>query len=200
VVSQGHRASEVITRVRALIKNSPSHKSVLNANELIKDILVLVRPQLEREQIELRIDLSPDLPSISGDSVQLQQVVLNLVLNTIQAMDNQEGGLKELVVTSCREPANEIIISIRDSGVGIDANQFEHLFQPFFTTKPAGTGMGLAICRSIVESHGGRIWFKPYVNHGATFQFCLPTITADEEKDALCLLSSLIPQPKPVSL
>jgi C4-dicarboxylate-specific signal transduction histidine kinase len=128
IVRQGHRASEVITRIRALIKKGPSQTRVLNANELIEEILDLLRPQLERQQIALRTELLPDLSSISGDSVQLQQVVLNLVLNAIQAVDKQEEALKELVLTSRRQAANEIIV--HDSGKGIDSDQLDDLFQP----------------------------------------------------------------------
>jgi signal transduction histidine kinase len=149
---------------------------VLNVNQLIEEILVLVRPQIERQHVELRTELASDLPSIAGDSVQLQQVVLNLALNAIQAMDGQEQGSRELVLVSRREGPHDIVISIRDSGKGIDAHQLDQLFQPFFTTKSGGIGMGLAISRSIVESHGGRIWVTPNVNHGATFQFSLPGV------------------------
>jgi C4-dicarboxylate-specific signal transduction histidine kinase len=128
IVRQGHRASEVITRIRALIKKGLSQTRVLNANELIEEILVLLRPQLERQQIALRTELLPGLSSISGDSVQLQQVVLNLVLNAIQAVDKQEEALKELVLTSRWQAANEIIV--HDSGKGIDSDQLDYLFQP----------------------------------------------------------------------
>ena len=176
IVKQGHRASEVITRIRALMHKGPRLTLVLNVNQLIEEILVLVRPQIERQHVELRTELASDLPSIAGDSVQLQQVVLNLVLNAIQAMDVQEQGSRELVLVSRREGPHDIVISIRDSGKGIDAHQLDQLFQPFFTTKSGGIGMGLAISRSIVESHGGRIWVTPNVNHGATFQFSLPGV------------------------
>jgi PAS domain S-box-containing protein len=176
IVKQGLRASEVVIRVRTLMRKGPRLSLVLNVNDLIEEILILVRPQIQRRQVELRTELSADLPSIAGDSVQLQQVVLNLVLNAIQAMDGQEEHSKKLTLVSRREGPHDIVISVRDSGEGIAAHQLDQLFQPFFTTKPGGIGMGLAICRSIVEAHGGRIWATSNVNHGADFQFSLPGV------------------------
>jgi C4-dicarboxylate-specific signal transduction histidine kinase len=176
IVKQGLRASEVIIRIRTLTRKGPRLSLVLNVNDLIEEILILVRPQIERRHVELRTELAADLPSIAGDSVQLQQVVLNLVLNGIQAMDRQEEHSKELILVSRREGPHDIVISVRDSGEGIPAHQLDQLFQPFFTTKPGGIGMGLAICRSIVEAHGGRIWATSNVNHGADFQFSLPGV------------------------
>jgi signal transduction histidine kinase len=176
IVKQGLRASEVIIRIRTLMRKGPRLSLVLNVNDLIEEILILVRPQIERRHVELRTELAADLPSIAGDSVQLQQVVLNLVLNGIQAMDGQEEHSKELILVSRREGPHDIVISVRDSGEGIAAHQLDQLFQPFFTTKPGGIGMGLAICRSIVEAHGARIWATSNVNHGADFQFSLPGV------------------------
>jgi PAS domain S-box-containing protein len=176
IVKQGLRASEVIIRIRTLMRKGPRLSLVLNVNDLIEEILILVRPQIERRHVELRTELAADLPSIAGDSVQLQQVVLNLVLNGIQAMDGQEEHSKELILVSRREGPHDIVISVRDSGEGIAAHQLDQLFQPFFTTKPGGIGMGLAICRSIIEAHGGRIWAISNVNHGADFHFSLPGV------------------------
>jgi PAS domain S-box-containing protein len=176
VVKQALRASEVIIRIRTLMRKGPRLSLVLNVNDLIEEILILVRPQIERRHVQVRSELATDLPSIAGDSIQLQQVVLNLVLNAIQAMDEQEEHSKELILVSRREGPHDIVISVRDSGEGIPAHQLDQLFQPFFTTKPGGIGMGLAICRSIVEAHGGRIWATSNVNHGADFQFSLPGV------------------------
>ena len=176
IVRQGLRASEVIIRIRTLMRKGPRLSLVMNVNHLIEEILILVRPQIQRRNVELRTELAADLPSIAGDSVQLQQVVLNLVLNAIQAMDGQEEHSKKLTLVSRREGPHDIVISVRDSGEGIAAHQLDQLFQPFFTTKPGGIGMGLAICRSIVEAHGGRIWATSNVNHGADFQFSLPGV------------------------
>jgi PAS domain S-box-containing protein len=176
IVKQGLRASEVIIRIRTLMRKGPRLSLVLNVNDLIEEILILVRPQIERRHVELRTELAADLPSIAGDSIQLQQVVLNLVLNAIQAMDGQEEHSKELILVSRREGPHDIVISVRDSGEGIAAHQLDQLFQPFFTTKPGGIGMGLAICRSIIEAHGGRIWAISNVNHGADFHFSLPGV------------------------
>ena len=176
IVKQGLRASEVIIRIRTMMRKGPRLSLVLNVNDLIEEILILVRPQIERRHVQLRTELATDLPSIAGDSIQLQQVVLNLVLNAIQAMDGQEEHSKELILVSRREGPHDIVISVRDSGEGIAAHQLDQLFQPFFTTKPGGIGMGLAICRSIIEAHGGRIWAISNVNHGADFQFSLPGV------------------------
>jgi len=176
IVKQALRASEVIIRIRTLMRKGPRLSLVLNVNDLIEEILILVRPQIERRHVQLRTELATDLPSIAGDSIQLQQVVLNLVLNAIQAMDGQEEHSKELILVSRREGPHDIVISVRDSGEGIAAHQLDQLFQPFFTTKPGGIGMGLAICRSIIEAHGGRIWAISNVNHGANFQFSLPGV------------------------
>jgi signal transduction histidine kinase len=158
------------------MRKGPRLSLVMNVNHLIEEILILVRPQIQRRNVELRTELAADLPSIAGDAVQLQQVVLNLVLNAIQAMDGQEEHSKKLTLVSRREGPHDIVISVRDSGEGIAAHQLDQLFQPFFTTKPGGIGMGLAICRSIVEAHGGRIWATSNVNHGADFQFSLPGV------------------------
>jgi PAS domain S-box-containing protein len=176
IAKQALRASEVIIRIRTLMRKGPRLSLVLNVNDLIEEILMLVRPQIERRLVQLRTELATNLPSIAGDSIQLQQVVLNLVLNAIQAMDGQEEHSKELTLVSRREGPHDIVISVRDSGEGIAAHQLDQLFQPFFTTKPGGIGMGLAICRSIVEAHGGRIWATSNVNHGADFQFSLPGV------------------------
>jgi PAS domain S-box-containing protein len=176
IVKQGLRASEVIIRIRTLMRKGPRLSLVLNVNDLIEGILILMRPQIERRHVNLRTELASDLPSIAGDSVQLQQVVLNLVLNAIQAMDGQEDHSKKLFLVSRHEGPHDIIISVRDSGGGIAANQLDQLFQPFFTTKPGGIGMGLTICRSIVEAHGGKIWATSDVNQGANFEFSLPGI------------------------
>jgi PAS domain S-box-containing protein len=176
IVRQGIRASEVIIRISALMRKGPRLSLVMNVNHLIEEILILVRPQIQRRNVELRTELAADLPSIAGDAVQLQQVVLNLVLNAIQAMDGQEEHSKKLTLVSRREGPHDVVISVSDSGEGIAAHQLDQLFQPFFTTKPGGIGMGLAICRSIVEAHGGRIWATSNVNHGADFQFSLPGV------------------------
>src|ERR1700722_1022145 len=176
IVRQGLRASEVIIRIRTLMRKGPRLSLVMNVNHLIEEILILVRPQIQRRNVELRTELAAGLPSIAGDSVQLQQVVLNLVLNGIQAMDGEEEHSKELILVSRREGPHDIVISVRDSGEGIAAHQLDQLFQPFFTTKPGGIGMGLAICRSIVEAHGGKIWATSDINQGANFEFSLPGV------------------------
>lgn len=172
IVREGRRAGEVIARIRAMAKKHPPRISSLDLNELIGEVLALAQEQLEQHHIAVRIDLGPN--AIEGDAVQLQQMLLNLILNAIEAMELREDGPRELLLTSRSQSNGEIVIAIHDSGVGINADQSEQLFEPFFTTKDTGIGMGLTICRSIMEAHGGRLWATPNVMGGATFYFSLP--------------------------
>jgi len=174
MVRQGHRASDVIAKTRALIKKSPPLITTLYLNQLIWEVLVLTRQQLAEHAITVRTELTADIPTVSGDSVQLQQVLANLLLNAIEATIAKKNGARELLFTSNRQGANEVVIAIQDSGIGFDPRRVEELFKPFFTTKATGLGMGLAISRSIIEAHGGRLWATSNERHGATFQFSLP--------------------------
>jgi C4-dicarboxylate-specific signal transduction histidine kinase len=174
MVRQGHRASDVIAKTRALIKKSPPLITTLYLNQLVEEVLVLTRQQVAEHAITVRTELDADIPSVSGDSVQLQQVLANLILNAIEATIEMKNGARELLLTSKLQGANEVVIAIQDSGIGIDPHHIEELFKPFFTTKASGLGMGLAISRSIIEGHGGRLWATSNEGHGATFQFSLP--------------------------
>jgi PAS domain S-box-containing protein len=174
IVKQGHRASDVIARIRALVRKSSPCISTVGLNRLIEEVLILTRHQVVELGVRVRRELAADIPPISGDSVQLQQVLMNLILNAIEATVVRNEGARELVLTSKRRGANDIVIAVHDSGTGIDPQHLDQLFEPFFTTKSTGIGMGLAISRSIVEAHGGRLWATSNEKFGATFQFSLP--------------------------
>jgi PAS domain S-box-containing protein len=172
IVNDGTRASEVISRIRALLQKGAPERVELDINQVIEEVAVLLRDELTRNHVSLRTDLGADLPRVSGDRVQLQQVVINLVMNGIEAMRSLAHLPRELFIKSARNH-NAVLIQVQDSGEGLDPQQAEHIFEPFFTTKPEGIGMGLSISRSIVESHGGRLWAESS-SKGALFQFTLP--------------------------
>jgi PAS domain S-box-containing protein len=174
IVKEGNRAAEVIGRIRSLIKKSPSQMSALDMNELINGVLVLTHHEVLKRGVSLRTELAADLPQIMGDRVQFQQVILNLLLNAIEATSEMSEGPRELLLTSQAQRPDEILIAVRDSGVGIDPGKAEQIFNPFVTTKGGGMGMGLPISRSIIERHGGRLWARANEGLGATFQFSVP--------------------------
>jgi C4-dicarboxylate-specific signal transduction histidine kinase len=178
IINEGNRASEVIKRIRALSKKTSLQKSVLGINEVIRDVLGLVGPELVRNRVLLTCELKPDLPSVFGDRVQLQQVTLNLMMNAIEAMEGVALPSRKLVVKSEISDQGQVLVSVRDTGVGLDAHQLEKVFEAFFTTKPEGVGMGLSISRTIIEAHGGRLWATLNTGPGATFQFTLPMAEA----------------------
>jgi signal transduction histidine kinase len=144
----------------------------LDVNQIIQEVITLLRNELSRNHVLLRTDLAPDLPRIPGDPVQLQQVLINLMMNAVEAMRMSTGKPRELLIRSARHPAG-VSVQVQDSGPGIDAALAGRIFEPFFTDKPEGIGMGLSISRSIVESHGGRLWTVAGTN-GALFEFTLP--------------------------
>jgi PAS domain S-box-containing protein len=180
MVRQGHRASEVISRIRALIKKGPPRIALVHMNQLVEDSLMLMRQQAAEHGVTLKMELAAELDPISGDSVQLQQVLVNLIMNAIEATSAKNNGLREVVLSSTRQETSEVAVAVRDSGIGIDPRHADQLFRPFFTTKATGLGMGLAISRSIIESHGGRLWATANERHGATFQFSLPALRMAE--------------------
>jgi C4-dicarboxylate-specific signal transduction histidine kinase len=173
VVQDATRAGEVIARLRALTTKAATHKARLDLNETIEQVVVLARAELHRHRVALRTELCRDLAPVLGDRIQLQQVLLNLFLNAIEAM-TAEARPRELVVVTADHDSTHAVVSVRDTGVGVDPELGDRLFDAFYTTKPGGMGMGLAICRSIVQDHGGRLWAEANDGPGATFRFTVP--------------------------
>ena len=178
IVKEGARASEVIGRIRGMMKKSRPQMSTLDVNELIQEVLTLTRNQIVQHGVSARTELAEGLTAVKGDAVQLQQVVLNLVMNGIEATSARSEGPREIVLKSETQEPDRIVISVSDSGVGIDPANADQIFNPFFTNKPGGMGMGLAISRSIVEAHGGKLWAESNGVAGATFHFSLPAVLA----------------------
>ena len=174
IVQDGRRASEIVNRVRLLFKKATLQRELVDLNEIIREIMLLLRSETTQFAVLARTELAADLPQVMGDRVQLQQVLMNLMMNSIDAMKDVEGT-RELAIQSQRGENGQVLISVSDSGVGLPPQQAEQIFDAFFTTKPHGTGMGLRISRSIVESHGGRLWAIDNPRRGARFCFTLPT-------------------------
>jgi C4-dicarboxylate-specific signal transduction histidine kinase len=177
IIDDGNRASEVIRRVRTLAKKTSLEKVPLEVNDVVREAILLMRRELISHQVSLRMNMAAGLSMILGDRIQLQQVIINLVMNGIEAMQSVTDRPRELVVKSGQDELGQVLISVADCGVGIAAENVDMLFDPFFTTKSSGLGMGLSICRSIVETHGGRLWAAATVPHGSLFQFTLPAGT-----------------------
>jgi C4-dicarboxylate-specific signal transduction histidine kinase len=174
IVKDATRAAGIISRIRLLFKKSTPQRELVDVNEAIREMIVLLRSEATRYNITVRMELAADLHRIMGDRVQLQQVLMNLIVNSIDAMKEADGA-RELAVKSQRTEKEEVLVSVSDTGVGLPPEQTEQIFNAFFTTKPHGTGMGLRISRSIVESHGGRLWAADNSPRGANFCFTLST-------------------------
>jgi PAS domain S-box-containing protein len=173
IIRDANRTGDVVTQMRALFKKAYTAKERLDINEAIKEIVILTQSEMGRNNVTLQLELAADLPCLMGDRVQLQQVVMNLILNAIEAMSTVEGRERDLVIRTQRGEGDEIHVAVRDSGIGLDPLSAERIFDAFQTTKPGGLGMGLSLSRSIVESHGGRLWAVSNDGPGATFQFTL---------------------------
>ena len=176
IIEAGTFASEIINRLRSLYKKTPPKRELVAINEVIGEMVLLLRGEANEYAVSIRTDLAADLPKITADRVQLQQVLMNLMLNGIEAM-KETGGV--LTVKTGRGEGGQVLISVSDTGVGLPAGRADEIFNAFFTTKPQGSGMGLAISRSIVESHGGRLWATSHDGRGATFHFTLPTAVVE---------------------
>jgi len=172
IVNDGTRASAVISRIRGLLMRGALKRTELDINRVIQDVSIFLRNELSRNRVSLRTDLASDLPPVQGDPVQLQQVLINLTMNAVEAMRSSTGRTRELLIRSGRSPEG-VLVQVQDSGPGIDAELTDRIFEPFFTTKMEGIGMGLSISRSIIESHGGQLSFVS-ASQGAVFQFTLP--------------------------
>ncbi len=168
------RASDVIDRIHSLVKGHAPRMEKLDINGAILEVVGLIQSEVVKNGITARMELAESLPHIQGDRVQLQQVILNLMINSIQAMSDLAGGERELHVTTELIASEGVRLAVRDSGPGLSAENLQRLFAPFYTTKPNGMGMGLSICRSIIENHGGRLWASQIDPQGALFQFTIP--------------------------
>jgi PAS domain S-box-containing protein len=174
IVRDGTRAGEVIGRIRALVRKMPPRRDLLDINEAIREVIALTQTEMQRSGVRLQSRLADDLPLVSADRVQLQQIMMNLVVNAIEAMASASNRSRELTVVSGTDNGNDVFVEVQDTGPGLDPEKLDRLFQSFYTTKPDGIGMGLAISRSIAEAHGGRLSAAPNQPRGAVFRFTLP--------------------------
>jgi len=177
MIAEGKRASEIVKRIRSLIQKTTPQNVPLDVNAILAEGATLVQREVANQRAVLKLDLAPDLPAILGDRVQLQQVIINLLINAVQAMAGVDGRARELLVRSSLDEAGSVVVTVRDSGMGLDPVKADQVFDAFFTTKADGMGMGLSICRTIMDAHGGRIWASANDGGpGATFRFSLPAI------------------------
>ena len=183
IVSDADRASDIVKNLRAMFKNDAQEKTLVDINKVVLSVLALVRIDLQKHDIELQTQLDDLIPEMVGNQVQLQQVILNLVNNAIEAMSSLKTRV--LRIQTKLNGSNTVHVSVEDTGTGIEPSDLARLFQPMFTTKARGMGMGLSICQSIIETHGGRIWVSPGANGGSIFQFELPTTVAQIKQPEL---------------
>ena len=174
VVGDADRAGDIIDRIRDHIKKAPPRKHRFDLNEAINEVIVLARSAIAENGVSVQTRLSEGLAPVEGDRVQLQQVILNLILNAVEAMSAVDEGARELLISTEQSQTNGVLVAVRDSGPGIDPEHIERVFDAFYTTKSSGVGMGLSICRSIIDAHGGRLWADANEPRGAVFQFTLP--------------------------
>ena len=180
VVGDTDRAGEIVDRIRDHIKKAPPRKKHADLNEAINEVIALGRSAISKNGVSVQTRLSEGLSPIHCDRVQLQQVVLNLLLNAVEAMGSSETGPRELLISTEQDYAS-VLVAVRDSGPGIDPSHLDRVFDAFYTTKSSGTGMGLSICRSIIDAHGGRLWAEANEPSGAIFQFTLPVVGSGRE-------------------
>jgi C4-dicarboxylate-specific signal transduction histidine kinase len=175
IVRDGNRAGEVISRIRVLLKRAETAKNPIDLNETIHEVIVLSQSEMEKRKIVLQLHLDPDLPRIIGDRMQLQQVMLHLIRNSIEAMDAVDDRVRTLTISTRLDTATSVLVTVRDCGSGLHPSDVEHVFDTFHSMKPGGLGMGLSVSRSIVENHGGRMWAAVNDDNGATFRFTIAT-------------------------
>jgi PAS domain S-box-containing protein len=181
IAADSKRAGEIINRTRDLIKNAPERKESLQVNEAILEVIGLTRSEMLDSDVRVQTRMADDLPPILGDRVQLQQVILNLIMNAIEAMNEISEGKRELLISTSKAEADGVLVAVSDSGPGLPQADPERVFEAFYTTKSSGLGMGLSICRSIIEAHGGRLWATPNEPHGAVFFIMLPIAKVSRE-------------------
>jgi signal transduction histidine kinase len=174
VVADANRAGAIVERIRDQIKKAHPRKDRFDLNEAIVEVIVLARSTITENEVSVQTRLTEGLFPVHGDRVQVQQVILNLVLNAVEAMSSVEAGARELLISTDQSETNSIVVAVRDSGPGVDPEDHERVFQAFYTTKSSGVGIGLSICRSIIEAHGGQLWADANEPCGAVFQFTLP--------------------------
>jgi PAS domain S-box-containing protein len=180
IVRDGKRAGEIIARIRALTRRAAASQEKLDLKQTIQEVLALVQDEAKRNSVIIQTQFAGDLSPVAGDRVQLQQVVLNLVMNGIEAMSSVDGRPRELVITTRNLDPDQVQVTVEDAGTGLDPNAMEKIFDPFYTTKPGGMGMGLSISRSILEAHGGRLWAAAKDGPGTRFHFTLPGYHEEE--------------------
>jgi PAS domain S-box-containing protein len=173
ITRSGGRAGEIVGRIRDLVKKAPPRKQSMQVNAAIREVIDLTRSEAVKNNVSVRMELTDGLPLIEADRVELEQVILNLIVNALEAMSGSLGP-RELLISSARDESGGVLVAVRDSGPGLALATLEHVFEPFYTTKPSGLGMGLSLCRSIIEAHGGRLWAGTNVPRGAIFHFTLP--------------------------
>ena len=179
IVRDADRAKDIVGRVRDHVKKAPPRKDPFDINEAIEEVIVMVRSAIDKNKVSVRTDFIANPIPVKGDRVQLQQVVLNLVLNAVEAINSVEEGARELSIRTEQNQTGGVLVEVRDSGPGIDREHLERVFEPFYTTKTSGVGMGLSICRTIIVAHGGRLWVDVNEPAGAVFQFTLPAAQLD---------------------
>jgi PAS domain S-box-containing protein len=190
IVEAGIRVGDVIDRIRALVKKAPPRKDTVEINELVLAIVELIRREIAKNAISVQMQLAESLPAVQGDRVQLQQVILNLLINAVEAMSGMSEGSRELLISTRETESEGVLLAVRDSGPGLVPESVDRLFESFYTTKPGGLGMGLSICRSIIEAHHGRLWASANTPRGAVFQFTLPANSHAEQGDPVELARS----------
>jgi signal transduction histidine kinase len=173
-VRDGKRAGEVIARIRALTKRSAAPKETVDLNQTIQDVLAIIGDEARRKSVVIQTQFADDLSPVLGDRVQLQQVLLNLIMNGIEAMSSSNETVRQLIIATRNVDPDQVQVTVEDSGIGLDPNTMSRIFEPFYTTKSGGMGMGLSISRSILQNHGGRLWATANDGPGTSFHFTLP--------------------------
>ncbi|HZC98107.1 MAG TPA: ATP-binding protein, partial [Bradyrhizobium sp.] len=176
IIKDGRRVSEVIAGIRALIKKSPTQIEVLDINQVVMETVALTHGEILKNGVSMETDLTDELPPVRGDRVQLQQVIMNMIMNAVEAMSNVDEVVRELQIRTDKDRDDAILLTVRDSGPMLKSDSLDRFFQPFYSTKPSGMGIGLSICRSIVEAHGGRIWVTGNAPQGVTLHITLPAL------------------------